>query len=116
MEVVCGIRVVNYGGMNRTYLETEDGSSIMACPSQAVRLGYLSDDYAVCKVVIVSANILRQQNGFHYHSALSVFIWGLGSNGKTSTYNYYMSEPIVENDARCGTPSYIYRTLRYEIK
>ena len=39
-------QVVNYGGMDKNYLETS-GSSIMAYALlKAVRLGYLSDDYA----------------------------------------------------------------------
>ena len=39
-------QVVNYGGMEKNYLETS-GSSIMAYALlKAVRLGYLSDDYA----------------------------------------------------------------------
>lgn len=73
-------QVVNYGGMDKNYLETS-GSSIMAYALlKAVRLGYLSDDYAqyAKKQSMVSVkDTLRLRKMVHYHSVVSVLLQDL---------------------------------------
>ena len=56
---------------------------------------------------------LRLRKMVHYHSVVS------GGNGRRSgTYDYYMSEPIVEDDAKGVGPFLLAYTelLRYENK
>lgn len=96
-------QVVNYGNMERNYLETS-GSSIMAYALlKGVRLGYLPKEYAeygkkafngVCE------RYLTSENG-EMHLGGICLVAGLGGKGnRPGTYDYYMSEPIVKDDAK----------------
>ena len=115
-------QVVNYGGMDKNYLETS-GSSIMAYALlKAVRLGYLSDDYAqYAKKAIdgICERYLKTKEDGSLSLGGICLVAGLGGNGRRSgTYDYYMSEPIVEDDAKGVGPFLLAYTelLRYENK
>lgn len=97
-------QVVNLGGMDKNYLETS-GSSIMAYALlKGVRLGYLPAEYAeygkkafegVCEKYLST-----DENG-ELHLDGICLVAGLGGAGRRSgTYDYYMSEPIVKDDAK----------------
>lgn len=96
-------QVVNYGGMDKNYLETS-GSSIMAYAIlKGVRLGFLPEDYrkyAEKAIDGIIAKYLRSdENGMGLGGICLVA--GLGGAGRRpGTYDYYMSEPIVEDDAK----------------
>ena len=115
-------QVVNYGGMDKNYLETS-GSSIMAYALlKAVRLGYLSDDYAQYAKKAIDG-ICERYLKTNEDGSLSLggicLVAGLGGNGRRpGTYDYYMSEPIVEDDAKGVGPFLLAYTelLRYENK
>ena len=115
-------QVVNYGGMDKNYLETS-GSSIMAYALlKAIRLGYLSDDYAqYAKKAIdgICERYLKTKEDGSLSLGGICLVAGLGGNGRRSgTYDYYMSEPIVEDDAKGVGPFLLAYTelLRYENK
>ena len=97
-------QVVNRGGMNRNYLETS-GSSIMAYALlKGVRLGFLPESYAtygkkafdgICK------NRLSTDENGELHLDGICLVAGLGGKDmRDGTYEYYMSEPIVKDDAK----------------
>lgn len=96
-------QVVNYGGMDKNYLETS-GSSIFAYAIlKGVRLGYLPESYrAYAEKAIdgITSKYLRiDENGMGLGGICLVA--GLGGAGRRpGTYDYYMSEPIVEDDAK----------------
>ena len=112
-------QVVNYGGMDKNYLETS-GSSIMAYALlKAIRLGYLSDDYAQYAKKAIDG-ICERYLKTNEDGSLSLggicLVAGLGGNGRRpGTYDYYMSEPIVEDDAKGVGPFLLAYTelLRY---
>ncbi len=97
-------QVVNLGGMDRNYLETS-GSSIMAYALlKGVRLGFLPESYAeygkkafdgICK------NKLSSDENGELHLDGICLVAGLGGKDKRDgTYGYYISEPIVKDDAK----------------
>ena len=114
-------QVVNYGGMKDNYLETS-GSSIMAYALlKGVRLGYLPEsyrEYAEKAIDGICAKYLKTDEGEMSLGGICL-VAGLGGNGRRpGTYDYYMSEPIVEDDAKGVGPFLLAYTelLRYENK
>ena len=100
-------QVVNLGGMEKNYLETS-GSAIMAYSYlKGVRLGFLPDlggkDYAgigrkafegICDKYLAS-----DESGLHLDGI--VLVGGVGGPAKRDgTFAYYMSEPVVKDDAK----------------
>ena len=97
-------QVVNLGGMEKNYLETS-GSSIMAYAIlKGVRLGFLPEAYraygekAFCG--ICERYLSTDENG-ELHLGGLCLVAGLGGPQKRSgTFDYYMSEPVVSDDAK----------------
>lgn len=96
-------QVVNLGGMKRNYLETS-GSAIMAYSYlKGARLGFLPEEYAqtgrkafegICDRYLAS-----DENGLHLGGI--VLVGGLGGPAmRDGTFEYYMSEPVVKDDAK----------------
>ncbi len=96
-------QVVNLGGMKRNYLETS-GSAIMAYSYlKGARLGFLPEEYAqtgrkafegICDRYLAS-----DENGLHLDGI--VLVGGLGGPAmRDGTFEYYMSEPVVKDDAK----------------
>ena len=98
-------QVVNMGGREKNYLETS-GSSIMAyCILKGVRLGFLPESYrqygekafeGVCDKYLVTEEGKMSLGGI-------CFVAGLGPDDnlrRDGSYEYYMSEPIVSDDAK----------------
>lgn len=96
-------QVVNLGGMDRNYLETS-GSSIMSYALlKGVRLGFLDEkyiEYGVKAFEGVTNRYLSEENG-ELHLGGICLVAGLGgATNRPGTYDYYMSEPIVTDDAK----------------
>lgn len=96
-------QVVNLGGMDRNYLETS-GSSIMAYAIlKGVRMGFLDKSYVQYGKKAfegVTEKYLTEENG-ELHLDGICLVAGLGGAAKRpGTYDYYMSEPIVKDDAK----------------
>ena len=97
-------QVVNYGGMEKNYLETS-GSSIMAYAIlKGVRLGISSRKLQrICRkklLIGICDKYLNTKDGEMSLGGICL-VAGLGGKGnRPGTYDYYMSEPIVEDDAK----------------
>ncbi len=96
-------QVVNYGGMDRNYLETS-GSSIFAYAIlKGVRLGFLPESYREYGEKALNGVIEKylrvDENGMGLGGICLVAGLG-GKENRPGTYDYYMSEPIVEDDAK----------------
>lgn len=98
-------QVVNLGGIPSNYLETS-GSSIFAYAiMKSVRMGILDESYfkygekafnGVCEKYLSEKDGELQLDGI-------CLVAGLGpedNTGRDGTFGYYMSEPVVSNDAK----------------
>lgn len=97
-------QVVNLGGMDRNYLETS-GSSIMAYALlKGVRLGFLPESYREYGQKAfdgICGKYLSTDEGGNLHLGGICLVAGLGGPQRRSgTYDYYMSEPVVKDDAK----------------
>lgn len=96
-------QVVNFGGMDKNYLETS-GSSIMAYALlKGVRLGYLPEsyrEYAEKAIDGICAKYLKTDEGEMSLGGICLVAGLGGKDERPGTYDYYMSEPIVEDDAK----------------
>ena len=96
-------QVVNLGGMDRNYLETSGSAIFSYAILKGVRLGYLPETYAgygkkafqgICDTY------LQLEEGDISLGGICL-VAGLGGKDKRNgTYDYYMSEPIVKDDAK----------------
>lgn len=97
-------QVVNVGGMEKNYLETS-GSAIMAYALlKGVRLGFLPESYrengkkafqGICD------RYLSTDDEGNLHLGGICLVAGLGGSGmRSGTFDYYMSEPVVKDDAK----------------
>jgi len=97
-------QVVNVGGMEKNYLETS-GSAIMAYALlKGVRLGFLPEGYrengkkafqGICD------RYLSTDEEGNLHLDGICLVAGLGGKDRRSgTFDYYMSEPVVKDDAK----------------
>ena len=97
-------QVVNLGGMEKNYLETS-GSSIMAYALlKGVRLGFLPENYrengkkafkGICD------KYLSTDEEGNLHLGGICLVAGLGGKKmRSGTFDYYMSEPVVNDDAK----------------
>ncbi|MCM1385865.1 MAG: glycoside hydrolase family 88 protein [Bacillus sp. (in: Bacteria)] len=97
-------QVVNVGGMDKNYLETS-GSSIMAYALlKGVRLGFLPEKYreygkkafqGICDKYLTT----DEEGNLHLDGICLVAGLG-GKQMRSGTYDYYMSEPVVKDDAK----------------
>lgn len=98
-------QVVDQGGKDKNYLETSGSCMIAYSILKAVRLDILPERYQQIGLDIFSGiceNKLIEKDG-DLNLIDICLVGGLGPEDKTNrdgTYEYYMSEPIVENDAK----------------
>ena len=96
-------QVVNMGGRDRNYLETS-GSAIMAYALlKGVRLNFLPENYrefgekamdGICEKYLNTEEGKMSLGGICLVAGLG------GADMRDGTYEYYMSEPIVQDDAK----------------
>ena len=100
-------QVVNRGGIKPNYLETS-GSAIFAYAiMKSVRLGFLDESYfqygekafsGICRTYLSEENGELQLGGI-------CLVAGLGNKEmREGTFDYYMREPIVKNEAKGVAP------------
>ena len=100
-------QVVNHGGIKPNYLETS-GSAIFAYAiMKSVRLGFLDESYfqygekafsGICRTYLSEENGELQLGGI-------CLVAGLGNKEmREGTFDYYMREPIVKNEAKGVAP------------
>ena len=96
-------QVVNYGGMDKNYLETS-GSAIMAYSMlKGYREGYLDEKFKEAGFRAFDGICDKYLNTEQGNMSLDgiCLVAGLGGNTRRpGTYDYYMSEPIVKDDAK----------------
>lgn len=97
-------QVVNFGGMEKNYLETS-GSSIMAYALlKGVRLGFLPENYQAYGAKAfhgICEKYLSEDADGSLHLDSICLVAGLGGKQmRPGTYDYYMSEPVVKDDAK----------------
>lgn len=100
-------QLVNLGGIEPNYLETS-GSAIYAYAiMKSVRLGILDESYYAYgeKAFLGTCNqYLSEENGELQLGGICL-VAGLGGKDKRDgTFGYYMSEPIVKNEAKGVAP------------
>jgi unsaturated rhamnogalacturonyl hydrolase len=108
-------QVVNMGGMKNNYLETS-GSAIMAYSYlRGARLGFLPAEYAEYGKAafdgIRKEYMTSDEDGIHLDGICLVAGLG-GKDMRDGTYDYYMSEPVVKDDAKGTAPfilAYLYQ-------
>ena len=97
-------QVVNVTGMEKNYLETS-GSSIMAYALlKGVRLGFLPESYREYGKKVfqgVCDKYLSTDEEGSLHLGGICLVAGLGGKQmRPGTFDYYMSEPVVNDDAK----------------
>lgn len=100
-------QVVNRGGISPNYLETSGSAIFSYSIMKSVRLGYLPESYAafgekafygICKKYLTEENGELQLDGI-------CLVAGLGNTeNREGTFEYYMREPIVKNEAKGIAP------------
>ena len=113
-------QVVNFGGMDKNYLETS-GSSIMAYALlKGVRLGFLPESYRAYGEKAfhgICDNYLSTDENGNLHLGGICLVAGLGgANRRPGTYDYYMSEPVVKDDAKGVGPFLLAYTEMLRLK
>lgn len=96
-------QVVNLGGMDRNYLETSGSAILSYAILKGVRLGFLPEEYIVYGKKAFEGICERYLHTEEGNMSLGgiCLVAGLGGNGRRSgTYDYYMSEPVVKDDAK----------------
>ena len=115
-------QVVNRGGISPNYLETS-GSAIFAYAiMKSVRLGLLSSSYFAYGKKAFEGNCqkyLSEKDGELQLGGICL-VAGLGNKEKREgTFDYYMREPIVQNDAKGVAPlvlAYVEILFNQEVK
>ncbi|MGN0298164.1 MAG: glycoside hydrolase family 105 protein [Lachnospiraceae bacterium] len=96
-------QVVNMGGMPKNYLETS-GSSIMAYALlKGVRLGFLPESYREAGIKAfqgICDKYLKEENGKMSLGGICLVAGLGGKQMRAGTFDYYMSEPVVKDDAK----------------
>lgn len=96
-------QVVNLGGMDRNYLETSGSAIFSYAILKGVRLGCLPKSYAgygkkafqgICDTYLHLEEGNMSLGGICLVAGLG------GKDRRNGTYDYYMSEPIVKDDAK----------------
>ena len=113
-------QVVNFGGMDKNYLETS-GSSIMAYALlKGVRLGFLPESYRAYGEKafhrICDQYLSTDENGDLHLDGICLVAGLGGANRRPGTYDYYMSEPVVKDDAKGVGPFLLAYTEMLRLK
>lgn len=97
-------QVVNLGKMEKNYLETS-GSSILAYALlKGVRLGFLPESYKEYGIKafngICDKYLTTEEDGSLHLDGICLVAGLGGKQMRSGTFDYYMSEPIVKDDAK----------------
>ena len=97
-------QVVNYGGADGNYLETSGSSILSYAILKGVRLGFLDEslkENGVKAFKGICDKRLKVDEDGSLHLEGICLVAGLGGKKRRhGTYDYYMSEPIVKDDAK----------------
>ena len=98
-------QVPNFPGRDGNYIETSGSVMVSYALLKGARLGMLSSDYAQKGAEIFNGIVENKMNAENGDLNLKdiCLVAGLGPENNTrrdGSYEYYISEPIVENDAK----------------
>jgi unsaturated rhamnogalacturonyl hydrolase len=97
-------QVLNAGGMKGNYLEASASAMFVYSLAKAVRLGYLPESYlraAQKGWAGIRRQFVEEAAGGGVNFKGTVSVAGLGGNPyRDGSYVYYLSEPVVTNDAK----------------
>ncbi len=97
-------QVVNLGGMEKNYLETSGSAILSYAILKGVRLGFLPVSYRAYGEKAfrgICSRYLSEDKDGGLHLGGICLVAGLGGAQKRpGTYDYYMSEPVVKDDAK----------------
>ena len=96
-------QVVNLGGMDRNYLETSGSAIFSYAILKGVRLGYLPAEYAQYgkKAFLgICDKYLNLEKGNMSLGGICLVAGLGGKERRNGPFDYYMSEPIVKDDAK----------------
>lgn len=103
----------------RNYLEATASSMFTYCLLKGVRLGYLDDSYqkkGIEAYEAIQKEFVRKEKDGTLSLIRCCSVSGLGpekSPNRDGSFDYYMSEPIRDNDAK-GIGPFIWASLEYE--
>ncbi len=97
-------QVVNFSGMDRNYPETSGTAILAYAILKGVRLGVLDESYRKYGEKafdgVTRDRLILDDNG-ELHMDGICLVAGLGGDSRRhGTYDYYMSEPVVKDDAK----------------
>lgn len=97
-------QVVNFSGMDRNYPETSGTAILAYAILKGVRLGVLDESYRKYGEKafdgVTRDRLILDDNG-ELHMDGICLVAGLGGDSRRQgTYDYYMSEPVVKDDAK----------------
>src|SRR5215203_557668 len=109
--------IVDLGGKEKNYLEASASSMIVYALAKGVRLGYLPEKFIAAAQKgysgIIKQFIKTEDGQVNLHGTVSVS--GLGGNPyRDGSYEYYMSEKVVVNDAK-GVGAFIKCSVEMEM-
>ena len=96
-------QVPNFPGRERNYLETSGSAILSYAFLKGVRLGFLPEEFAAAGEKAFQGICDRYLTTEEGNMSLDgiCLVAGLGGKGmRDGTYDYYMSEPIVKDDAK----------------
>ena len=97
-------QVVNFSGMDRNYPETSGTAILAYAILKGVRLGVLNESYRKYGEKAfdgVTRDRLNLDDNGELHMDGICLVAGLGGDSRRhGTYDYYMSEPVVKDDAK----------------
>lgn len=97
-------QVVNFSGMDRNYPETSGTAILAYAILKGVRLGVLDESYRKYGEKAfdgVTRDRLNLDDNGELHMDGICLVAGLGGDSRRhGTYDYYMSEPVVKDDAK----------------
>ncbi len=96
-------QVVNLGGMDGNYLETSGSAIFSYAILKGVRLGYLDqsyENYGKMAFEGICRKYLSLEDGNMSLGGICLVAGLGGKERRDGTYRYYMSEPIVKDDAK----------------
>ncbi|WP_455585374.1 glycoside hydrolase family 88/105 protein [Bacteroides sp.] len=111
-------QVTDQGGREGNYLESSATSLFVYFLSKAIRKGYISVEYktAVDKAFdgMIKEFVKKEQDG-SYTITNCCAVAGLGGEPvyRDGSYEYYISEPVIENDPK-SVGSFILAAIEYE--
>lgn len=116
----CWYQVTALGNQEGNYLESSSSSMFVAFLYKAVRMGYLDEKFLATADKGFEGLInqfIKQESDKVYTITNCCSVGGLGGEKvyRDGSFEYYISEPVINNDPKSVAP-FIWAAIEYEIK